>query len=121
MAERKYKKGQKVRIKTLDELPVSSQRRSTSGIALAGQVGMIIEVGGGYVLLDIETHLASGVGGIANDEIEFYVDPATLTSFQVNVRGGHVYHVKCTDEAMKELAEFIGDDSLEDVKVIKAS
>jgi hypothetical protein len=38
--------------------------------------------------------------------------------FKVVIAGGHTYRVRCTQEAMKELAEFIGDDHLVSVESI---
>lgn len=119
---RKFKKGQTVRIRDLVELPkdVKNLSRSETGIRLAGKVGKVLEIGGGYVVLDLEAHLgADGMKGVHLYEIENFIDPNSLKEFKVSLLDGNIFHVLCTDEAMKELAEFIGEDHLDMISKVK--
>jgi len=108
--------GQKVRVKTLEQLNKIHQKPSRSANFLAGQVGTIERVEGSYVVLNIEraarvigiTHS----GGIWFREIEPIEEPIVLSLWNLTLKQGHTYEIKCSEEAIKELCEFVGDDEL---------
>jgi len=113
----KLKRGQFIRVKDLNELPqgVPDFPRTKQGIALAGKVGQIVDIGGAYVALDIEATTEQGIVGLHPHEVENYIDPGLLRSYKVTLRDGTLYMIDTTPEGMKELAEFIGDDHLDTI------
>jgi hypothetical protein len=44
-----------------------------------------------------------------------------LNLYKVTIRNGYLYRVRCSEEAVKELAEIIGDDHLDSIEEIKIS
>lgn len=44
-----------------------------------------------------------------------------LALYKVQIKNGYMYRVRCSEEAIKELAEIIGDDHLEGVETVKIS
>jgi hypothetical protein len=119
---RKFKKGQAVRVRDLDELPndTPDMPRSPAGLALASKIGKIVDLGGGYIILDLTANVEKNPNVVYPYEIEVTIDPALMKRFKVVLMDGSQYRIECTEEAMKEMAEFIGDDQLEMIHELRA-
>jgi hypothetical protein len=103
--------GDKVRIRTDIESKTNASR------LMEGKIGTIISLHGSgssarYAKLDIFAgHLE--VGGVYLFEIELVKKVSGIRKWSLGLKSGNLIVVKCNTEAIKELAEIIGDDRLE--------
>jgi hypothetical protein len=78
-----------------------------------------LKVGQEYVVARMlnEGEWLEVVGSEAQYETKYFrlVEVSRQTLFLIALQNGHTYRVRCTEEAVKELAEIIGDDHLESI------
>lgn len=111
--------GQKVKVKSAETLHKLRKDPSTSAKLMPGQIGTITHVEETHVILDIEVTFRGRTGGLWNNEIEPYIEESEYKQFKLTLKQGHAYEIKCTEEAVKELCEFVGDDALASINPIE--